>query len=548
MVSATPLSILAQTAAPLETPDIEWSLLWPLILLSVGGVVLITITSLLPAARYKGFPALFTAAIAIGSFAFLPWMSHQVADSPNRQFLVVDAAIAVDGFTIFVTGVICVALLLVTLILDDYLRREGLDGPEWYVLLMLSSAGGVLLASAEDLIVAFLGLEILSIAVYVLAALHLRRSQSQESGFKYFVLGALSSAIFLYGIAMTYGATGSTSLTGIAEAISSTNANGLSPLRDSSLILVAMAFLLVGFGFKVSAAPFHIWTPDVYEGAPTPVVAFMASVVKVAGFAGLLRVFVNGFSSLDGFATLGDDWRPLLAAMAVLTLLVGAFLAIVQTNIKRMMAYSSITHAGFMLVAVHATGSSSETTAFRGAEAVLFYMASYAIMIVGTFAVITVMGGRGDGNHDITGYRGLARRQPLLAGGLAILLFAQSGVPFTSGFFAKFRVIAAAAEGQEYFLAAIAMLAAVVGAFLYLRVIVAMFLDGDDSDSESVDPESVDSEEPAVEEHHDEVRAPLAVLLVVAASVAATVVLGIWPDVIGEALSDGALTLTLLRP
>jgi NADH-quinone oxidoreductase subunit N len=519
---------------PVELPGVEWSYLWPLMTLSIGGVLLITLTSLVPATRHRGFPAAFSAAAAIVAFAFLPWMNGRVSDA-GGQVYVLDRALAVDGFTIFVTGVICIAVLLVSLLLDDYLRREGLDGPEWYVLMLLSASGGVLLASAEDLIVAFVGLEILSIAVYVLAALHLRRSESQEAGIKYFVLGALSSAIFLYGIALVYGATGSTSLTGINRAITSVNDAGLSPMRDSSLILVGMALLLVGFGFKVSAVPFHVWTPDVYEGAPTPVVAFMASAVKVAGFAGLLRVFLNGFGDL------GEDWRPLLAAMAVLTLLVGAFLAVVQTNIKRTLAYSSITHAGFMLVAVHAAGSQDESTALLGSKAILFYMLSYTIMVAGTFGVITVMGGRGDGNHTLDGYSGLARRQPVLASLLAVLLFAQAGIPFTSGFFAKFRVIAAAADGGQYGLASAAMIAAVVAAYLYLRVIVAMFLAGpEENDAEVSDETTNAAARPIV--------IPPAALLAIGAAVIATLVLGIVPGVVNDALSDGATALTLLRP
>jgi NADH-quinone oxidoreductase subunit N len=544
------MNLLAQLEpAPVVVPGIEWSYLWPLIVLSIGAVLLITITSLVPATRRQGFPAAFTAATAIIAFAFLPWMSNRLDDIGGRV-LVVDGAMAVDGFTIFVTGVICIAVLLVALLLDDYLRREGLDGPEWYVLMLLSASGGVLLASAEDLILTFVGLEILSIAVYVLAALHLRRSESQEAGFKYFVLGALSSAIFLYGIAMVYGATGSTSLTGINEAIMSVNDAGLSPLRESSMILLGMALLLVGFGFKVSAVPFHVWTPDVYQGAPTPVVAFMASAVKVAGFAGMVRVFVVGFGDL------GDDWRPLLAAMAIFTLLVGAFLAVVQTNIKRTLAYSSITHAGFLLVGVHAAASDSVSTSLLGSKAVLFYMISYTVMIVGTFGVITVVGGRGDGNHTLDAYRGLSRRQPLLAALMAVLLLAQAGIPFTSGFFAKFRVIAAAAEGGQYGLAAAAMVAAVIAAYLYLRVIVAMYLADDvpvtgaaSADHADDDHAGGDVAVPAAgAATGSEIRVPPSVLVALVLAVAATLVLGIVPGVIDGALSDGATALSLLRP
>ena len=519
-----------EVQAPLDLPGVEWSLLWPLLILSIGGVLLITVTSLIPAARTRGFPAGVTAALGITSLFFLPWMEDRVAESDGRRLFIVADALVVDSFTIWVTAVICVALALVALLLDDYLRREGLDGPEWYVLLLMSASGGILLASAEDLIVTFLGLEILSIAVYVLAALHLRRSDSQEAGFKYFTLGALSSAIFLYGIALAYGATGSTRLTDIGAALNSVGARGLVPSEDSSLVLVAMAFLLVGFGFKVSAAPFHIWTPDVYEGAPTPVVAFMASVVKVAGFAGLLRVFVIGFGGLHA------DWRPLLAAMAVLTLLVGAFLALVQTNIKRMLAYSSITHAGFMLVGVHATGSPTEATAVLGGNAVLFYMLAYSLMAIGTFGVVTVVGRQGDGDHHLDAYKGLSRRSPVLAVLLGFLLFAQSGVPFTSGFFAKFRVIAAAADGEQYGLAAVAMVAAVIAAFLYLRVVVAMFM-GDHDESEASDESEAD------EAVRVNLPIPLAVLVAVGFCVLGTLVLGLVPGVVGDALVDAGSSL-----
>ncbi len=279
------------------------------------------------------------------------------------------------------TIVICAAVILTALIADDYLRREGLDGPELSILVLLSASGGVIMASANDLIVMFLGLEILSIAVYVLAAMHRKRLSSQEAGVKYFVLGAFSSAFLLYGIAFVYGGTGSTNLVRIVDYFST------SVVASNGLILAGLALMLVGFGFKVAAAPFHWWTPDVYQGAPSPVVAFMASAVKAAGFAGLLRVFYLGFDSWQ------DDWKPIVFALAALTLLVGSILAVVQTNVKRMLAYSSISHAGFMLVGVQvATG--------LGVAAVLFYLAAYTFMVAGSFAVVTLVGRAGDGRID----------------------------------------------------------------------------------------------------------------------------------------------------
>ena len=530
---------LAQQQVVVETPEIEWSLLWPFIVLAVGGVLLVTITSLVPVLRGRGYPAAFTALTAVvAGVTLVPiWDRVTSTGSPDDgPQMVVAGALRIDGFTVFITAVLCVAVFFAALLLDDYLRRESLDGPEWYVLLLMSAAGGVLMASAEDLIVTFLGLEILSIAVYVLAALHLRRTDSQEAGFKYFLLGALSSALFLYGIAMVYGATGSTSLSAIATA--GPNEIGLDPRSESSLILVGMALLLVGFAFKVSAVPFHLWTPDVYQGAPTPVVAFMASGVKVAGFAGLVRVFWAGLGADPYLA----DWRPLMSGLAVLTLTVGALLALAQTNVKRMLAYSSITHAGFILVAVHAASAPS-VDGILGGEAFLFYLLAYTIMVAGTFGVVSIVGGLGDGNHQLDDYRGLSRRHPLLAGLMAVLLFAQAGVPFTSGFYAKLRVILAAVESEAYALAAVAMLASVVAAVLYLRIVVSMFLvdDGghhvdDDEADEDIDPLPVTP-----------LRVAPQTLATIAVAAVATIALGVLPDQLGgDVLADAATALSAL--
>ncbi len=465
VVAGTTLAQVDPTTV--QVPDVAWSLLAPFIVLAVGGILLITVTSIVPVLRGRGFPAAATIIIAAVAAGFLVPIWNRVEDDGAQS--VVGGALSIDQFTIFVWGVICVSVFLVAALLDAYLRREQLDGPEWYVLMLMSASGGLLLASAQDLILAFLGLEILSIAVYVLAALHLRRSDSQEAAFKYFVLGALSSALFLYGIALVYGATGSTSLPVIAGARSD-NLAGLNPLEDSSLMLVGMAMVLIGFGFKVSAVPFHMWTPDVYQGSPTPVAAFMASAVKVAGFAGLVRVFWQGF----GFYF--EDWRPIIIVLSAASLLVGSFLALAQTNVKRMLAYSSIAHAGFMLAAVQALAVEDIVDSILAGEALLFYMLAYTIMVAGTFGVMTLVGGRGDGAHSLDDYVGLSRSRPVLAGLMAVLLFAQAGIPFTSGFWAKFRVIVAAAGSGSYVLAGIAMLSAVVAAVLYLRIVVSMFL------------------------------------------------------------------------
>ncbi len=403
MTAVTMLAQVDQTASTVQTPSIEWFALLPLIILAVGALVLLTVASLARGRLFRGFYALYTIAISGAAIiASLPvwarvqgwseiWGITLTNPSGVGPFSTVGGAVGIDGFSIFVTVVICSAVIVGALAADGYLRRERLDGPEFYVLMLLSATGGVIMAMANDLIVLFLGLETLSIAVYVLTAMQLRRAESQEGGLKYFILGAFSSAFFLYGIALLYGATGSTNLITIKSFMAANI-----PI-DNGLLLLGLALLLVGFGFKVAAMPFHAWSPDAYDGAPTPAVVYMAAGVKAAAFAGLVRVFMLTFSNYAA------DWQPIVYALAVLSMVGGALVAIVQTNVKRMMAYSSISHAGFILVAVEAASG-------RGIQAVLFYLAAYTFMIAGTFTVITVIGRTGDGRHQLTDYRGLARQ------------------------------------------------------------------------------------------------------------------------------------------
>lgn len=461
----------APAAGPVPTPSVEWWALLPALTLGVGALVLITLTSLLKGRLFRGFHALYTIVIAAAAMlAALPvwarvqgwprllWIDLDHSDGVGA-FSALGGMIGVDGFGLFITVVIAATVAVTALFADHYLRREDLEGPEFYVLMLLSAFGGVVMAMANDLIVLFLGLETLSIAVYVLTAMHLRRAQSQEAGFKYFMLGAFSSAFFLYGIALLYGATGSTNFIEIKNFLA---ANVV--VRDG-LLLLGMAMLLVGLAFKVAAVPFHAWSPDAYDGAPTAAVVYMAAAVKAAAFAGIARVFVLTLS------TQINDWRPLIYGLAVLSMLGGSLLAIVQSNVKRMLAYSSINHAGFMLVAVSAGTP-------LGVRAVLFYLAAYAFMVAGSFGVATLVGRRGDDRHWLADYRGLSHTNPLLALIFSILLLAQAGVPFTSGFFAKFSAITAAIDAGETWLAVVAMVTAVIAAFLYLRVVVAMYMAG----------------------------------------------------------------------
>jgi NADH-quinone oxidoreductase subunit N len=444
-------------AAELASPRMDWAAVAPLLILTGAALILLIASSVTSAKPPRGVLAGITVLASVGAIVAAGSLWCRVTDADRGAFTTIKGALTVDGFSVFFIVVISVGIALSALLADDFLRRENLDGPELYVLLLLSGAGGIVMAMANDLIVVFLGLETLSIALYVLAGYNRGRAESRESALKYFVLGAFSSAFLLYGVALVYGATGSTNLGRIAEFLS-TNV-----LEHRGLLLGGFALLIVGLGFKVSAVPFHAWTPDVYQGAPTPVTAFMASASKAAAFAALLRIFVSTFAAYR------LDWQPIIWALAVLTLVVGSVLAIVQDDVKRMMAYSSISHAGFILVGVQAASD-------RGTAAALFYVLSYTFMIAGTFGVATLVAGKGDSNHGIAAYRGLAQRRPGLALTLSLFLLAQAGVPLTTGFLSKFYVIGAAVEAESYALALIAMVSAVVSAFLYLRVVVAMYM------------------------------------------------------------------------
>ena len=493
------MSVLAQTP-PFAGPDVQWYDLAPLLALVGGGIVLMVLAALLPGRWPRGGYAVFTAVVAgvAGTFTVLLW--NDVQEEGPRSL--VGGALGLDGFTLFVTFVICVAVLISALFLNDYLRRVDLDGVEVYALMLMSAAGGVIMASANDLIVLFLGFEALSLALYVLAASQLRRVDSQESGLKYFVLGGFSSAFLLYGIALVYGATGTTNLAGIVDFLDRT------VLLENGLMLAGIALLLVGLAFKIAAVPFHMWTPDVYQGAPTPVTGFMASAAKAAAFAALLRVVVVGFAPYE------QDWQPVIWVLAAVTVVVGAVLAVVQTNVKRMLAYSSISHAGFILVGLEAAArNAGEADSGPGVPSVMVYMLAYAVLVVGTFAVVSLVARRGDMRTDLDSFRGLGRRHAALALALTVLLVAQAGVPFTSGFIAKFGVIRAGVDEQSYALAIIAMLSSVVAAFLYLRIMVSAWI-----------------QEAPADDDTSTVSIPLGSGVAITAAVAFTLVVGLFPE------------------
>ncbi len=386
----------------------------------------------------------------------------------NGPYEALSGLVAVDGFAVFVQSVVLGATLLALLLSAGYLRREKLESPEYFTLMLCSATGMMLMASANDLITIFLSLEILSIALYVLAAFDRNRLSSQEAGLKYFLLGSFSSAVFLYGIALVYGATGTTNLTGIAKFLASV------VLVHDGVLFAGFALLLVGLGFKIAAAPFHMWAPDVYQGAPTPVTAFMAAATKAAAFAALLRIFVGAFQLYD------VDWRPAVFGLAVLSLVVGSVAAVIQTDVKRMLAYSSVSHAGYVLIGVQAATD-------KGTSAALFYVCTYAVMATGAFAIVMLVTRRGDDRHALTDYRGLASARPVLAGLFTLFLLAQAGVPFTGGFVAKLSVFSAAIDVGQYWLAVVGMVTAVIGAFVYLRIVLAMYAPPEE-EAEAVTP------------------------------------------------------------
>ena len=450
-------ALVAAATAHVALPKIAYLSILPVLILLGGAAALLGVSALV---RRHLDTTVTTALTVLTGLASLSAALTQWADVRHHgPHVAIDAAVVQDGFSALIAVLVSCAVILAALVGDSWLRREEVRGPEFQVLMLVSAAGAVVMGEANDLIVVFLGLEILSIALYVLAAFDARRQQSGEAGLKYFILGSFSSAIFVYGIALTYGATGTTNLPQITDYLAR------NVLLHEGLLLAGIALLLVGFAFKVAAVPFHLWTPDVYQGAPTPVTGFMAAVAKAGGFAAFLRVFVSSFGLMR------NDWQPAIWAVAALTLVLGAVVALVQRDVKRMLAYSSINHAGFVLIGLQAGTA-------KGVEGALYYLFTYTFMVIGSFAVITVVGGRGDAAHDLERYRGLSRRAPWLALSFTVLLLGQAGIPFTTGFLAKLEVVSGAVSGGSTVLAVIAMVSAAIAAFFYLRVVFLMYSSG----------------------------------------------------------------------
>ena len=379
-----------------------------------------------------------------------------VVQDPGEQLLF-NGSFVQDDFARFMKLLVLAATGFTILIGSEYLRDAKMDRYEYPVLILFAVLGMMLMISAGGLIALYLGLEMQSLALYVMAAIKRDSLRSSEAGLKYFVLGALSSGMLLYGASLIYGFTGAITFPKIAAAVQVSGADNLG-------LVFGLVFLLAGIAFKISAVPFHMWTPDVYQGAPTPVTTFFAGAPKVAAMAMLIRVV------LDAFPAITSQWQQIIVFISIASMLLGGFAAIGQTNIKRLMAYSSIGHMGFALVGLAAASQS-------GTKAVLIYMAIYVVMTLGTFACILAMR-RGDGMvEDISELAGLAKNDLTLAFLLAMLLFSLAGIPPLAGFFAKFYVFLAAIEAELYTLAIVGVLASVVGAFYYLRIVKIMFFD-----------------------------------------------------------------------
>ena len=432
--------------------DLNYEILKPYILLTAWACILLLADLFIPKNR-KGVTALLA---ALGLAVTLGFTLSQI----GSEGLGFSRMVVLDGFSTFINALLLVSGLLGVALAYGYVRRMGIERGEYYTLLLVSVSGMMLMAQAADLIVVFIALELLSIPLYVLAAFDRTRAQSDEAGLKYFLLGAFATGFVVYGTALVFGATGSTSLSAIF-ASASAGTSGM-------LLTIGAALILIGFGFKVAAVPFHMWTPDVYQGAPTAVTAFMSSGAKIAGFAALLRVFATAFPTLAG------DMTDVLWALAALTMILGNFIAVSQTNIKRLLAYSSIAHAGYILMAFVPYGNAAVREISIAAG--LFYLVSYAVTNFGAWGVVIALEKTEGKGLEIADYAGLGRRHPVLAAAMTVFMLSLIGFPPTLGMVGKFYLFRSVISGGFTGLALIGVLTSLVSAYYYLRVVVTMYM------------------------------------------------------------------------
>jgi NADH-quinone oxidoreductase subunit N len=454
-------------AFQIPSPDVNFGLIMPELIICVVGVVVMLLDAFARPSQRWITGGLSLAGLLAAAVAAIQLWSTSVG-APANDF---NGMIVLDELRLSFTLIFLLVSALTILISMVWVENEKLPAGEFHALLLFATAGMMLMASGNDLVIIFLGLEILSIATYVMCGFRRTDLRSNESSLKYFILGSFSSAFLLYGIALIYGGTGTTNITAISQI-----ASGLEVARYPALMFAGAAMMLVGFGFKIATAPFHIWTPDVYEGAPTPVTAFMAAGPKAAGFASFLRVFIFGFPFVVAAGTsVNSVWVNALAVMAIITMSVGNIVAIVQNNVKRMLAYSSIAHAGYALVGFVAAGSSTGADRDNALASVAFYMLTYAVMNLGAFSIVTLIARKNDRRTEVEDYNGIGFRAPALAFTLSLFLLSLLGLPLTAGFMGKVMVFNAAIKAGFYVLVVIAVLNTAISAYYYLRLIIVMF-------------------------------------------------------------------------
>ncbi len=435
---------------PINTPPAEDYLrILPEIIMTVAGTLIMILQVLLPEEKPKS---------SLGHFSLIAFLAALVGALYSSNFAGTgfSGMIVIDGYATFFRVLVIGVGILSVLSAYQYLSRERANQGEYYALLLFSVVGQCVMVTASELIMLFIGLEISSIATYVLAGYLRDDKRGNEASLKYFLLGSFATAFLLYGVAWIYGITGSTNVFAIARSLRTP------PFPSATLVGIAAALMFVGFAFKVSAAPFQIWAPDVYQGAPAPVTLFMSVGPKAAAFAAFVRVFTTALGPIT------SRWEPLMWSSALATMFVGNFAALMQTNVKRLLAYSSIAHAGYLMVAIAAANQ-------LGVEAVMFYLAAYALMNIGAFAVVTHFARQGEKYVNVDDYAGLGWKQPVTAALFSIFLLSLIGVPLTGGFFGKFYIFKAALDANLVWLAVLGLLNSAVGAYYYLRIIVVMY-------------------------------------------------------------------------
>ena len=440
-------------------PDLSWAVIAPELAVAAFALLVLVIDILSP--HNRGTAAAWVTLIGTGVSL---GVAAQGWGSPAYGF---NGMLVLDKYATFFNVIFLLGTGLTVFVSMGYLKREEAGRSEYYFLILCATLGMMLMAAAADLVTLFLGVELLSLALYILVGFFRGRQGSNESSLKYLLLGAFATGFLLYGIALVYGATGSTNLSRIGSALAQHR------VENAPMLLAGVGLLLVGLGFKLAAVPFHMWAPDVYEGAPTAITAFMSAGPKAAGFAALLRVLVSAFGPIR------PEWSAALWVLAVLTMTVGNLAALAQHSIKRMLAYSSIAHAGYVLVALTVAND-------QGIAGVPFYMLSYTFMNIGAFAVVILVSRRGDEGLDLRDYTGLARRNPALALAMTVFMLSLAGFPPTAGFLGKFYIFGAAIKAGYVYLAIIGVLNSLVSVYFYLGVVVNMYMKPSDEGAAAV--------------------------------------------------------------